>query len=87
MTAAKDAAADEKPALAFRGMRLISRDLECNRVVVEIEIDPDQWWFWTPEWLEGEAEADDDIAAGRFERFYSAEEFLAALERDSSGQE
>lgn len=28
-------------------------------------IDADQAWFWTPEWQEGEREADEDIKAGR----------------------
>jgi len=45
-------------------------------------IDPDQAWFWTPEWQEGEREADAEIAAGNVERFDSGEEFLAAMERD-----
>ena len=43
-------------------------------------IDATQAWFWTPEWQEKEREADEDIAAGRVERFESDEEFLAALE-------
>jgi AbrB family looped-hinge helix DNA binding protein len=42
-------------------------------------IDAAQAWFWTPEWQEKEREADEDIAAGRVERFESDEEFLAAL--------
>jgi len=42
-------------------------------------IDASQAWFWTPEWQAGEREADEDIAAGRVERFESDEEFLAAL--------
>lgn len=44
------------------------------------EIDPEQAWFWTPEWQEGEREADEDIAAGRVTRSDSDEQFLAALE-------
>ena len=46
------------------------------------EIDPEQAWFWTPEWQEGEREADEDIAFGRGTRYDSDEEFLAALEAD-----
>ncbi len=46
------------------------------------EIDPKQAWFWTPEWQEGEREADEDIAAGRVTRYDSDEQFLAALEAD-----
>ena len=43
--------------------------------------DPDQWWFWTPEWQQKEREADEDLAAGRTTRYDSDEEFLAALEK------
>jgi len=43
-------------------------------------IDATQAWFWTPEWQEGERQADEDLAAGRFDRYESDEEFLAALE-------
>ncbi len=39
----------------------------------------DQAWFWTPEWLEGEIEASEDIAAGRVTRHDSDEEFLESL--------
>ncbi|CCM62577.1 MULTISPECIES: AbrB/MazE/SpoVT family DNA-binding domain-containing protein [Candidatus Neomicrothrix] len=42
-------------------------------------IDATQAWFWSPEWQAGEREADLDRAAGRSERFESAEEFLDAL--------
>lgn len=42
-------------------------------------IDATQAWFWTPEWQQGEREADADIAAGRGEVFNSGEEFLDAL--------
>jgi hypothetical protein len=47
-----------------------------------MERDPSQAWFWTPEWQAKEREADEDIAAGRSERFESDEEFFAALERE-----
>ncbi len=43
-------------------------------------IDPDQAWYWTPEFQAGEREIEADRAAGRTgEVFASAEEFLAAL--------
>lgn len=42
-------------------------------------IDATQAWFWTPEWQEGEREADADRAAGRVETFDSADGFSAAL--------
>jgi hypothetical protein len=47
------------------------------------KIDPDQAWFWTPEWQAKEREADEDYAAGRFTTHYSDEEFLAALRERS----
>ena len=48
--------------------------------VVRGGIHPEQAWFWTPAWQEGEREAEADIAAGRFERFESDDAFLAHLE-------
>ena len=47
-----------------------------------IEVDKDQLWYWTKEWQEKEREADEDIAAGRVERFDSMEELLASLDAD-----
>jgi antitoxin PrlF len=44
-------------------------------------IDATQAWFWTPEWQEGEREADADLAAGKTESFASDDEFLDALRR------
>jgi hypothetical protein len=44
------------------------------------ERDPDQAWFWTPEWQAKEREADEAIRLGKFERFESEEAFEAALE-------
>jgi len=46
------------------------------------EIDPDQAWFWTPAWQQGEREVDAEIAAGHLERFGSDEDLLAALTAD-----
>ena len=42
--------------------------------------DPEQAWFWTPEWQAGEQEADADKAAGRVTSFGSGEEFISWLE-------
>ena len=44
------------------------------------ERDPDQAWFWTPEWQAKEREADADIAAGRLTRFETIEEMFDALD-------
>jgi hypothetical protein len=40
---------------------------------------PEQAYFWTSEWQEGEREADEDIRAGRVKRFSTAEEAIAYL--------
>ena len=47
---------------------------------VETISDEEMAAFWGPDWKEREREADESIAAGRVERFYSEEEFIAALE-------
>lgn len=44
------------------------------------EIDPDQLYFWTKEWQEGEKKADEDIKVGRMlGPFHSVEEFKKAI--------
>lgn len=40
----------------------------------------DQVWFFTRQWLAGEREADDDIAAGRGTVHESAEDMFAHLD-------
>lgn len=40
-------------------------------------IDPSQSWFWSPGWQQMEREADEDIAAGRAERFDNLEDFFS----------
>ena len=40
----------------------------------------DQRWYWTPEWQEGEREAEEEIRSGQGRVFQSDAEFLAALE-------
>jgi bifunctional DNA-binding transcriptional regulator/antitoxin component of YhaV-PrlF toxin-antitoxin module len=42
-------------------------------------IDATQAWFWTPQWQQGEHEADADLVAGRAQTFNSGEDFLDAL--------
>jgi hypothetical protein len=65
---------DELPDNAVEGAGLLLRG------IIKGPIDPDQAWFWTPEWQAKEQEADADKAAGRVERFESDEAFMAALE-------
>jgi hypothetical protein len=49
--------------------------------VVLHQIDPDQLWFWTPEWQQKEREVDERFAGGeRGTVQRSNEEFLAALD-------
>lgn len=45
-----------------------------------VSIPTDQAWFFTPEWLAGEREADEDIAAGRGTVYESADEMFAHLD-------
>jgi AbrB family looped-hinge helix DNA binding protein len=40
----------------------------------------DQAWYWTAEWQEAEAEADDDIQTGRVTTYDSASTFLASFD-------
>ena len=45
----------------------------------------DQAWFFTPEWLAGEREADADIAAGRGTVHESAEDMFGHLDAARRG--
>ena len=50
--------------------------------VVHITIeppDPDQAWFWTPEWQARERQVDKEIAAGQYKDFATMDEFLDDL--------
>jgi hypothetical protein len=42
-------------------------------------IDPDQAWFWTPDWLSGELEVDREAATDPGEVYEDANAFKAAL--------
>jgi antitoxin PrlF len=46
-----------------------------------VSVPTDQAWFFTPGWLAGEREADEDIAAGRGTVHESAEGMFAHLDR------
>lgn len=63
-------------------LHVLTRALRRMAFLVLAQHDPDQAWFWTPEWQAGERQADADKAAGRYTRYFSDEEFLSAL-RDS----
>jgi hypothetical protein len=66
---------DELPDDAVDAAAVLLRSLKTRR------IDPDQTWFWTPEWQAAEREVDEAIARGELGTIYmSDEEFLAALD-------
>ena len=65
---------DELPDEAVNGAVVLLHAIQRRR------IDPDQAWFWTPEWLAGELEADAEAGTGETELFQNEEEFLEALE-------
>lgn len=46
----------------------------------QLERDPEQAWFWTPEWQAGEAEATAQMIAGQGEFFESGEDLARAFE-------
>ena len=45
-----------------------------------ISIPTDQAWFFTPDWLAGEREADEQIASGAGQVFHTADEMFAHLD-------
>jgi antitoxin PrlF len=52
-----------------------------------VSIPTDQAWFFTPEWLAGEREADQEIAAGQGTVHGSAQDMLAHLDCLGSADE
>jgi antitoxin PrlF len=65
---------DELPDTAVEGAGVLLRG------IIRGPIDPDQAWFWTPEWQAGEREADAEIAKGSGTIFHSTKEFIEHLE-------
>ncbi len=53
-----------------------------RRRVEQEQVDPDQAWFWTPEWQAREREADAAIDAREGTFFSSEEAFLASLDEE-----
>lgn len=49
----------------------------------QLGCDPEQAWFWTPEWQAGERRADEELRAGLGQYFDSEEAFLAGLDEDA----
>ncbi len=72
---------DELPETAVDGAGVLLRG------IINGPVDPEQSWFWTPEWQRKEHEAEADRAAGNGERYDSAEKFLAALDERSGSSD
>jgi hypothetical protein len=61
------------PENTLDGAAVLLRSLSDGR------IDPDQTWFWTPDWLAGELEADREGKTDPGEVYEDADAFKAAL--------
>ena len=72
---------DELPENAVDGAGVLLRG------IIEGRLDPDQAWFWTPEWQRKEHEAEADKVAGNVDRYGSDNEFLAALDERSGSSD
>ncbi|MCH8127523.1 AbrB/MazE/SpoVT family DNA-binding domain-containing protein [candidate division KSB1 bacterium] len=73
---------------AKRKIQAIRKDLKSANGLTEAEtevaakvglIDPEQRWWWTEEWQQGEREAQRDIDQGRIKEFHNPEELLNSL--------
>ncbi len=56
-----------------------SSNFHITRLDGVFDAEPDQTYFWTEEWQQGEREADEDIRLGRFSEFDSADEAIEHL--------
>ena len=65
---------DELPDSAVEGAGVLLRG------IIKGPIDPDQAWFWTPEWQEREQEAEAELARGAGVVYRSTEDFISHLE-------
>lgn len=54
-----------------------------GEIVLKVKklIDKNQSWFWTNRWQKGEKEADEDIQAGRIQRFSDANDAVSFLKK------
>jgi len=65
---------DELPDSAVEGAGVLLRG------IIRGPIDPDQAWFWTPAWQQGEQEAEAELAKGAGVVYRSTEDFISHLE-------
>ena len=61
--------------------RIVSRDDGVIELHPQATIDKSQAWFWSERWQQREREADEDIAAGRVQRFEDTDDFIEHLKR------
>ncbi len=64
---------DELPDDAVDGAAVLLRG------IIKGPIDPDQAWFWTPEWQAREREADAELSEGSGVVYRGTEEFISHL--------
>jgi hypothetical protein len=65
---------DELPDSAVDGAGVLLRG------IIRGPINPEQAWFWTPEWQQGEREAEAQLAAGEGTVYESTDDFVSHLE-------
>lgn len=70
-----------------KGFKSIHDTREAMRNPEPIGEQPDQSYYFTPEWQEAERQADEDIEAGRMLSFKSAEEAVKSLRKHLRGSE
>lgn len=61
-------------------MDVVLRDDGVLELRPEAGADGSQAWFWSPRWQQIEREADEDFAAGRYDTFADAEDFLSDVD-------
>ncbi|MEA3308126.1 MAG: hypothetical protein U9Q70_01260 [Chloroflexota bacterium] len=59
--------------------RLILLQTDDGSQAVLVPFDPEQIYFWTPEWQAAEREVDAQLLAGDYEDFATMEDFIASL--------
>jgi len=55
----------------------VSQSVKASEEKYQLRLD--QAWFWTPQWQAMESEADEDLAAGRYEEFRGLDDFIDGL--------
>jgi len=44
-----------------------------------VEINPEQAWFWSPEWIAEEMVVDEELRLGEYEEFDNIDDFIDSL--------